>query len=216
MHEESGWANVPALHAILEAIRPEVIFLEVPVGTLDEELQAVTRRNLESRAVEMYQERHDAKLVSVDLPTPKAEFFGDHEYLLKQVEDRSSQFRRLIDSYVSLKQKHGFYYLNSEHCSTHLSEVDEETLATLDQIDDSKLDRIYKDWLEVVAQRDVEMIKNIYQYCADSEFSTGVFLVGAAHRRSIIDQSKEQASAWPFEVEWNYDGKGTWYPQLNA
>jgi hypothetical protein len=36
VHEESGCASVAKLHAILERIQPEVIFLEVPPAAFDD------------------------------------------------------------------------------------------------------------------------------------------------------------------------------------
>ena len=47
VHEEQGVANVPGLLAILERIKPELIFLEIPSAALDDYLTG-SRSHLES------------------------------------------------------------------------------------------------------------------------------------------------------------------------
>ena len=49
VHDETGLANVPELMGILERIRPEVIFLEIPSETFDDFVDG-RRWNLESSA----------------------------------------------------------------------------------------------------------------------------------------------------------------------
>ena len=70
VHDELGRANVSELRAILERIRPEVIFLEVPLAAFDDYYVICSRGNLESIAVRRYRDSHQVKLVPVDRPTP--------------------------------------------------------------------------------------------------------------------------------------------------
>jgi hypothetical protein len=54
VHEETGYANVLELRAILERIQPEVIFLEVPPPAFDDYYENCSQQNLESMAVRQY------------------------------------------------------------------------------------------------------------------------------------------------------------------
>jgi transposase len=54
VHQETGRATVAELHAILEHIRPEVIFLEAPPEAFDDFYQNGSQENLESTAVRQY------------------------------------------------------------------------------------------------------------------------------------------------------------------
>src|SRR5688572_18601717 len=111
VHEDRGLANVSQLHAILERIRPEIIFLEIPSAALGDYLDG-TRSNLESIAAGRYRESHSVVLVPVDLPTPEEEFFRNVRELRERVRNTSTDYRRLIswdNHYIS---DYGFGYLN--------------------------------------------------------------------------------------------------------
>ena len=61
-HEENGLSNASGLLAILERIKPEVIFLERPPAAFDSYLNG-THAKLESTAVNRYRELHPADLI---------------------------------------------------------------------------------------------------------------------------------------------------------
>src|ERR1043166_5078521 len=101
VHEEMGLANASALLAILEWIKPEVLFLEAPSEASGDYLNA-TGKELESSAVSRYREIQHVDLVPVDLPIPDAELFQflrNDEYLFKTIERRSPAYCRLVDQY---------------------------------------------------------------------------------------------------------------------
>ena len=50
------------------------------------------------------------------------------------------------------------------------------------------------------------MMKSIEDYCWKTTFSNGVFLVGAAHRQSLIDKSREQRGADASTIQWDFPG----------
>lgn len=137
VHEEQGHAGVSGLLAILERIRPEVIFLEIPAAAFDDYSDG-TRSNLESTAARRYRELHDAELVPVDLPTPENEFFRNSQYLYERVEKASPEYRQLIDWDSQQIHAEGFAYLNSERCNKLWSDVHEAMLATIEKLGDPR------------------------------------------------------------------------------
>jgi hypothetical protein len=50
------------------------------------------------------------------------------------------------------------------------------------------------------------MMKNIESYFTDSVFSSGAFLVGAAHRKFIGDMSRRQPRADSSTIQWDFAG----------
>jgi hypothetical protein len=79
VHEETGYANVLELRAILERIQPEVIFLEVPPPAFDDYYENCGQQNLESMAVRQYRQGHQVELVPVDLQMQSIEWeFAGH------------------------------------------------------------------------------------------------------------------------------------------
>jgi hypothetical protein len=204
VHEEVGLANVSELHAILMRICPKVIFLEVPSAAFSDFYETREQRNLESIAVRIYLESHLVELVPVDLPTPKREFFEDHEQMHMRIRAASHEYRQLLNLNSEYIRRYGFAYLNSEYSSKAQSDIDAEILSTIRELDDSKLLEINGLWMETNRLREIEWMENILRYCRLNTFGTGVFLVGAAHRRSMIEKSREQQFIDSVRLQWNF------------
>jgi len=204
VHEENGLANVSGLYAILERIRPEVIFIEAPPDALDQFLAACTNNKLESASVRLYRENNIVELVPVDLPTPNSRFFSDYRYLQERIEGKNPDSRRLIMWNKNYIRDYGFSYLNSEHCNKMWAEIHADERAIIGEIKDQKLTEIYEIWNKTIELRDNEMMKNILKYCGENTFERGAFLIGAAHRQSIIEKSKEWSEKYPNIIQWDF------------
>jgi hypothetical protein len=205
VHEEQCLASVSQLHVILERIRPEVIFLEIPSEAFDD-FRDGTRSNLESIAARRYRDSHDVVLVPVDLPTPGEEFFRNFEYLRERVRNASTDYRRLIswdNHYIS---DYGFAYLNSERCSELWSEIYAAMQAAIEQLDDHRLIELFDLWKHTNELRDRAMLKNIEDYCNHNPSENGVLLIGAAHRQSIVNKSREGRGVGSLRIEWDFSG----------
>jgi hypothetical protein len=131
VHEETGLVSVSELNAILERIRPEVIFLEAPAEPFDAFDLICMQDNLESKGVRQYRERHQVKLVALDLPTPSAEFFSNYEELRRRVRRVSPEYRRLMQSDDDCIREYGFVYLNSEDCGELWARVYEDMVRSI-------------------------------------------------------------------------------------
>src|SRR6266705_3390244 len=205
VHAQQGLASISELRAILKRIQPEVIFLEIPSAVFDDYLDG-TRSNLESSAARLYRESDDVALVPVDLPTPEAEFFRDSQYLFERIEKSSPEYCRLIDRNSQYVTTHGFAYLNSELCSKHWSDTHEAIHTAIERLDDHRLIELYELWKNTNELRDRAMLKNIEDYYLLRPFENGVFLVGAAHRQSLISKSREGRGAGTPRIEWDVSG----------
>jgi hypothetical protein len=208
VHEEMGLASASALLAILERIRPEVLFLEASSEVSGDYLNA-TGKELESAAVSRYREIQHVDLVPVDLPIPDAELFQflrNNEYLFKTIERRSPGYRRLMEVYSQEVRENGFVYLNSERCSAHWCKVREAARAAIDELAYPSLTELYELWIGTNERREKHMIKSIDDHCTKTTFSNGVFLVGAAHRQSLIDKSREQRGTDSCTIRWDFAG----------
>jgi hypothetical protein len=199
VHEESGCASVAGLHAILERIQPEVIFLEFPCEAFDYYYQNSNR--IEPKAVRRYQESHRAKPVPVDLQIQSSDFSDDNnKCLFSRVEAESREYCRLVDANSANSRDLGFPYLNSEQSSELRANIYRDIESSIKRIGDAGLVGIYKSWREINDRRENTMLENILQYCRENAFNRGVFLVGAAHRQPIIEKSKVAAST---KIQWD-------------
>jgi hypothetical protein len=98
---------------------------------------------------------------------------------------------------------YGFRYLNSDYCSDLFDDLDRFIRVAVQQTGDKSLTEVHDSWNAVKKRRELEMIKNIRTYSREHEYHLGVFLIGAAHRRAIIQilQNKNE----PEEICWNYN-----------
>lgn len=204
-HKERGNANVPELLAILERIKPEVIFLEIPPAVFDYYLSG-PRRNLETTAVLLYAESHDVRLVPVDLPTPEEDFFQNHEHVYERVADMNAEVRRLTGTHSRAVYDYGFAFLNSDQCSALWSHFYEVMQAGINALGDPRLTEHYEAWNRNKALREKAMITNIEDHCQQASFSSAAFLVGAAHRQSIIDLLRTEPGAASSTIQWDFAG----------
>jgi hypothetical protein len=202
IHDELGAANAFELYAILTRIRPTVIFLEVPPEAFDDFYGSCSRQNLESLAVRRYRDEFQVELVPVDLPTPRREFFEDHQQLCMRMRELSVEYRLLAQQDRSRIIEYGFAYLNSEYCTKHWTDMYKEVQSKLDDLGDARLVEIHKAWESTIEHREREMIKNISHYSSQKPFEKGAFLIGAAHRRHIIDLARNHTAANHNGIEW--------------
>ena len=174
------------LYAILEKLQPEVIFLEVPCVPADQPFELDATQNLECATVAEYQNHHPVILHPVDNPTPEDSFFRRHDEIVVEAVHKSYDFHHLYHEWQECIKREGFQYLNSERIS-HNERVRNEAMVTwLEKQNNKCFSDFYEKWLATNEQRDRAMVDRIYQYCLSNDFNHAVFLVGAAHRESII------------------------------
>src|SRR5438445_11553052 len=206
VHEEKGRANTSGLVGILERIKPEVIFLEIPSAAFVDYLNG-THAKLEPTAASRYRENHRVDLIPVDLPTPDEDFFAKHRDLNRRIERTSPDYRRLVDWHSQNVSAHGFAYLNSKDCSDLSSQLHEAMLAAIEKdVDHRLLAEVYDLWIRNNELRDKGMMKNIENHCRQASFSSAAFLVGTAHRQSIINISYRVLGYATSTIQWDCAG----------
>jgi len=201
VHEEQGLATVPALHAILATIRPDVIFLEIP-PTVFPAYRDGTLSNLESSAARRYRDSHNVAIVPVDLPTPEESFFRDWQYMDRRITATSPTYRQLVDQNCLDTATYGFPYLSSERSSEAWSAIYEAMGTAIQRLShDTRLPAIYESWRRTNKLRDRAILKNIDDYARHNAFDSGVLPIGSAHMQSIIDISQEANTAGALRIE---------------
>ena len=206
IHKNKGICTYTELCKIIESINPEVIFEEKPPTYFDEYYTTKTRSNLESDAINLYLENHKATQVLVDYNIiPDETFFSNNRYMHFQIEKRSRGYRAIIDTNSNYIENYGFNYLNSIECLKSHESLDNEIEETLKFINQEKLFPIRKAWLEWEEKRDNAMMINIYKYCKSNIFKTGLFLIGTAHRKSIIEKISEYNKKYNLNINWHYN-----------
>jgi len=204
-HAEHGAVTASALVAILERIQPEVVFAEIPRSHIGEWRDG-SHGTVESIAVARYAATHSIDVVSVDLPKAEDSFFQGWEDANRAIERTSPEFRRLTDLNTDRMHREGFAYLNSDECILAWADIYREELDAIEYIGSSRLRDIYAQVRDLNERRDLEMLRNIRAYCASAVQSCGAFLVGAAHRKSLLEKLHAADETAIPHMEWDLGG----------
>ena len=114
----------------------------------------------------------------------------------------SPAYCQLVDQNSHDVATHGFAYLNSERCSKAWSDIYEAMQAAIQRLThDSRLIEIFESWKQTNELRDRAILESIDEYCLRRSFENGVLLVGAAHRQSILNKSREGCGAGAPRIE---------------
>jgi len=207
VHRENGLCNAGELLKILRAIEPDVVFEEMVPSDFDSYYRLGTKSTLESQAITRYREFKSFRQVPVDrYDMPEnllAKIKRGFDCVCDRVEQTSQEYRELNEEQHRGVNQFGSKYLNSVAFATMLvrtSEIEEKTIV---ETGDQLLIRGLERWRHAIQKRELEMIGNIYQYCRENVFDTGVFLVGAAHRTGIVKEMERHASTEADLINWN-------------
>ena len=203
VHVENGLANVSALKAILDRLRPDVIYAEISTAMLTDYLDG-SHGNLESAAVAQYRVSHSVAVVPVDLDKPDENFFQESMEMFNKVERTSSIYRSLLDRHHLDTRNHGFAYLNSERCEQLWTEIYKETFETLEWISEARLLESYAQWKKVNDDRETAMLEKIIIHSIEDAPNRSVLLVGAAHKKELADKIKEFQGSEASAIYWDF------------
>ncbi len=204
VHGESGAATTAALVALLERLNPQVVFAEIPKANADRYRDG-SHGNLESLAVADYATRHPVIVMPVDDDAPEEAFFGKAEDLFDRVERASRDYRNLVDRHTDDTESGGLRYLNSPESMQAWLDIQNEVRASIDWIRAPELHRVFDSWIHVNECRDRVMLSNIAAFATTSELTAGVFLVGAAHRRSIVEKVRSGVGEDYARIDWQLE-----------
>lgn len=209
-HKELGKCNSNELYQILKNLRPDVIFEEMPLKDFDDYYVSKKRSKLESIAIFQYKQDHDTLQIPVDMDDiPKDEFLDAYENIFKTVYDLKNQygldFRELTKQVSMHTMQYGFRYLNSIDYANVWEQVFEIIENTLRTINNDTLFNSLALWKRVNIERENKMLEGIYTFYQNSSFENAVFLIGAYHRKSIIEKIPKVEENRKVNLVWHFD-----------
>lgn len=193
VHHPVGECNPGALYKILQAIKPDVIFEEIPPSYFSRYYLERSKSTLETNAISMYMEDFKAINVPVDIDDiPSGDFFSAYqnamERVLGLVDINGQNFKTLLRTKKHYSSIYGFRFLNSNDHIQYNDEVNNAIEKELEKINDERLIVAYQKWNEFGNRRENAMLKNIYNYSRAHNYTQAVFLLGAHHRKSIKEK----------------------------
>lgn len=205
-HTESGKCNSDELYKILKSINPEVIFEEVSSSLFDivyngNLLTLPSNVPLELKCVKKYVQNHNIKHVAVDIDK---RYISDKEqdWMFDTFEKYDDYIRIETEQYL-LTEQYGFNFLNSNKC-LKLSEQKNIIIKNIIEVDIDKneLFRVHQLFNRQDDTRENAMLQNIYNYSKENQYNRAVFLLGCAHRKSIIEKIIENKKMSEIKLNW--------------
>jgi hypothetical protein len=198
-HREKGLCNAQELLRLLRAIDPEVVFEEVRQS----DFALYNTTSLEGQAATRFRAFKSFQRVPVDRYDLPPNFRTLTDSALDYVEQHSHEYIFLQNERENSTHLHGFMYLNSAVFAKVMSRMAVIEDETINSEGNPELVRSLATWRQVIQGREKAMVENIYRYCRENIFDTGVFLVGAAHRSGIVKAIEELSRADADLIEWN-------------
>lgn len=204
-HTESGKCNSDELYKIIESINPEVIFEELSSKRFDDYYNGIlTYESLEVKCIKKYLQNHRTKHLPVDIANPDR---SSIEIFMFEKFKKDTEYKKIKCEHNLLKAQKGFDYLNSEKC---IDLVKKWTLAEKRIVESATHKEIflhtYKLFFEDVDNRENAMLQNIYKYSKEYQYKQAVFLLGCAHRKSIIEKITECEKLSEIKLNWTIFG----------
>lgn len=203
-HHEVGKCNQHELVKILFTIAPEVIFEEIRPSDFESFYADPSKCTMEVRAIKDYLKVSRARQVPVD-DYEMPEDFGPHMRALEEfVASKSDAYVDAMEDIFRRQFESGFSYLNSSEFISNCRESERLYQETVDRFGNDLAKSKLTEWNDRLRIRDTSMLESIYSFCRQTDFTEGVFLVGAAHISSIMDGIELRMKDQPPIVIWKF------------
>jgi hypothetical protein len=204
MHLEIGKCNSKELYRIIEKENPEIIFEEFDINRTENEYyknghyKYQNGSTVETFAIMDYLEKN--KVVYIPVDTYNVNYFPRVMY--EKISNSSKEYDELIKQNFILSYEQGFPYLNSIECCDLMEKIHSIEEEVINKSNDKKLFEEYKKWQIITENRDNEMLKNIYNYSKNHNFNNAIFIIGAEHRKSILEKINDYNSKETIKINW--------------
>lgn len=202
-HSEMGLCDENELLRIFETLDPDVIFEEIRPNDHGWLYRDKSKHTLEMRTICTYLKVRSARQVPVDGFVIPEGFHGDIGILFDYVESRSADYCAAITKINHMTFDLGFRYLNSQEFMALRKEADELFEKAIAISGNDHLKSLFSMWNEQLRRREGSMLENIYDFCRENSFTSGVFLVGAGHMSSIVKDIESRTKTEANLVEWH-------------
>lgn len=204
----------------MEDIKPEVIFDELPPhhsnvffsDLFDSHCinnMLLNQRSpvlpLEVKSIKKYHQNYDVKIVPVDIDIRERMSKYQQEILFMFSTFFKNEDYKMLDAESdAIVAQEGFQFLNS---SKFLEIVEKKQLMEKKIIESEiEKDRLLKMYIifhaEQYDNRENAMLQNIYNYSKENQYNQAVFLIGAGHKRSIVQKIKEYQRFSEIKLNW--------------
>jgi hypothetical protein len=206
-HTENGKCNSTELLKIIEIIKPEVVFEELPVSIFNECYNENMHDLLiEQKAIKQYKNKNEIKHIPVD--TYKSPNFPceDCGSALSQIFKLDREYYKTLCEHHNLIKMYGLQYLNSEQSDICLEKIIKQEIIIIKRLNSKKMSDLYKLRIDIDDKREDEILNNIYNYSKKQNYNNAIMFTGASHRKSILRKIDEHYGKEEVKLNWIFDG----------
>lgn len=224
IHSENGQCNSDALYKIIESINPEVIFDELPNHLFDNYYGdsferyyinsiLLNRRPielpLEVKCIKKYRQNYNIEIVPVDIDVRQkiAEYQDEINFIFCAI-FKHEDYKKLDNVKDAFIAQEGFHYLNSDKFLDYLEkkEVIEKNIIESEFHKNKAFDVCKLFQAELCDNRENAMLQNIYNYSKENQYNQAVFLIGAQHKKSIMQKIADYEKLSEIKLNWTMYG----------
>ena len=219
-HSKNGLCNSDELYKVIEEIEPSIIFDELPRRHSDmyysDDFDAYCTNciirgrpmpivPLEVKCIKKYKQNYNIEIIPVDIDN--REKLSEHQEAISSILYtflKNEGYKKLANDIDILAAQNGFQFLNSDHFLELLEEKEciEKAIIQSD-IKKEVLSNIYNLFhLEQRENRENAMLYNIYNYSKANEYDQAIFLIGANHRKSIMQKIRQYENQSEIKLNW--------------
>ena len=224
IHTEIGQCNSDELYKIIEGINPDVVFDELTINfsdmyysdSFDVYYQNKILLNqhppvipLEVKCIKKYKQNYDIKIIPVDIDlTQKLSELQNEIYFMYNTFSKYDVYTKLDNEKAFLIALEGFHFLNSIKFLNFLQkkEIIENQIIE-SEFQKIRLLNIYKKFhAEIHENRENAILYNIYNYSKGKQYNQAVILIGAEHKKSIIQKITDYEKLSEIKLHWTMYG----------
>jgi len=209
-HRETGECNSDELLKIIKTIKPDIIFEEEPNDKhyLSYYNNENTFNSLEVKTIKKYKVNHEIIHIPIDKQINELVSIHYQDVLNKEFK-QNNNYKLLIKEHCTLRDNHGFAYLNSTRCMNLFEKIkrEEEQIIANSEFEE-KLIKYYNLFHQELDFREMTMLQNICSFSKLNNFERAIFFLGFAHRKSIKEKILNNKFNEDLKIDWTfYDGK---------
>lgn len=201
VHNEHGICNSDSLSDIISRIKPDVIFQEISYSLYTEKYYEQSKKILEIQAINKYIRNKSTLLVDVDKIEMSKSQIDIYNRVITNTIKIYPWVKEFIEYQYNLESIIGFKVLNSKESNLFIKKIEQSITATKNE----NILSNYKLWKNHIEKRELNMIKNVYEYSKNNEYKKAVFLIGSGHRDSIIKLIQEYKKNSPIKISWRFN-----------
>lgn len=201
VHREQGLLKAENLVDVLNAVRPEAIFLE------HSPFEYEGFNGLEKKAVDLYLVKDRVPVFPSGMSFSGKDvliFNQKYQQLSRVFEMYSSEdYRTKYDKHMQRISLEGFSYLHGRECALIQKWIHEEEAKMAASSGHQEIYQIFQLWSELQLNRESFILEYIEKTVLEKGYKRVALLIGAAHRNSFLDLAKKSGCR---EIEWSCYG----------